>query len=123
MIDKITSAVDVKLLDAQTVRLLRLLRLVRLVRLIRTLENMDVLYIMTTAIRGMKMVVVFSVALLSLILTTCALLLSELLQSTSFDEAAIDILSSSELDSRREPNGRSKRFLIVVSIGILREFL
>jgi len=102
VIDKITSAIDVQFLDAQTVRLMRLFRLVRLVRLIRHMEKLDMLYIMTTAIRGSTMIIVWAFVLLSLVLMTCALFLSELLQSTYFDGASYESLSPAELASRLE---------------------
>lgn len=74
--------------NPMSLRLLRMFRLVRLIRLIRTLENMDILYIMTTAIKGMSMVVLWAVCLLSLMLSTCALFLTQFLHSTYFDNPA-----------------------------------
>merc|ERR1711971_558008 len=88
--------------DAKTIRLARLFRLARLVRLIRTFKQLDMLYIMTTAIRGMRTVVLWAVALLSLMLMTCALFLSEFLQSTYFEDAALENMSSSDLHTHKE---------------------
>merc|ERR1719389_1424351 len=64
-------------LDKQMIQLLRLFRLVRLVRLVRTLEGLDVLYIMTTAIRGMSSILFFAVMLLSVMLMTVSLGLTQ----------------------------------------------
>lgn len=56
----------------------------RLVRLIRTLEQLDALYIMATAIRGMSMILACAVGLLSVMLLSCALVLSQILHTTYF---------------------------------------
>merc|ERR1719443_1562133 len=66
------------------IQLLRLFRLVRLVRLVRTLEGLDVLYIMTTAIRGMSSILFFAVMLLSVMLMTVSLGLTQVLHAYYF---------------------------------------
>lgn len=74
--------------DPQALRMLRLLRLMRLVRLLRILESLDVLYIMTTAIRGMSKVVAYAILLLTMMLATCALFLTQVLHASYFNEAS-----------------------------------
>jgi Ca2+-binding EF-hand superfamily protein len=101
VIDKIASAIGGSLLNAQVLRLIRLFRLVRLIRLIRTLEHLDILYIMTTAIKGMRMIVVWSIALLFVILMTCALFLSQFLQTTYFGKDFTGA-SSADMTTRKE---------------------
>jgi len=83
-------------------QLLRLFRLVRLARLIRTLEGLDVLYIMTTAIKGMSQILVWAVCLLSVMLMTCALALTQVLQASYFNEAAVIGYTPGELEMQRE---------------------
>jgi hypothetical protein len=73
--------------DAQSLRLIRLARLMRLIRLIRTLEQLDALYIMATAIRGMSMILACAVGLLSVMLLSCALVLSQILHTTYFSNS------------------------------------
>merc|ERR1712216_19103 len=90
------------LLDAQVLRLVRLFRLVRLVRLIRTLEKLDMLYIMATAIRGMRMVVVWACVLLFLMLMTCALFLTQYLHSTYFGDITRGSLSEADAPGRKK---------------------
>jgi hypothetical protein len=102
VVDKVATALNLKLLDAQTIRLMRLFRLVRLIRLIRTLEKLEMLYIMTTAIKGMRAVVMWAMALLVLILMTCALFLSVFVQSTYFDSIDLDTATPTELAMQRE---------------------
>lgn len=102
LVEKIGAAVDVVILDAQLIRLFRLFRLMRLIRLIRTLEHADMLYTIMTAIKGMGMIVLWAVSLLSLMLMTCALFLSQFLQSTYFDNASLKGLSSTDLATRTE---------------------
>jgi len=88
--DKVFEALSASPFDAQVIRLTRLFRLVRLVRLIRTLEHLDVLYVMISAIKGMTMIVVWSVSLLSVLLMTCALFLSRYLHSVYFNVVATE---------------------------------
>jgi len=73
-------------INKQLLQLLRLFRLVRLFRLLETLEGLDALYIMTTAIKGMKRVLMWAVVLLLVMLTTVALFLSQILHAYYFKE-------------------------------------
>lgn len=88
--DKTAKAFGTRFIDAQVVRLIRLFRLVRLVRLIRTLEQCDMLYVMTTAVKGMKSIVVWSIFMLSVILMACSLFLSQYLHAVVFNKVATD---------------------------------
>jgi hypothetical protein len=99
LIDKVASSVMP--VRKQTIQLLRLFRLVRLVRLIRTLEGLDVLYIMTTAIRGMNKILVWAVVLLTIMLMTCALFLTQSLHAFYFSQGSLDSLTPAQLDVRR----------------------
>lgn len=79
-------------IDRQTIQLLRLFRLLRLIRLIRTLEGLDALYLLTTAIRGMNWILAWTVLLLTVLLVTCALLLTQILHTFYFERTpAADI--------------------------------
>jgi hypothetical protein len=85
-------------IDGKGPRLLRLCRLVRLVRLLRFLHSLDMLYIMTTAIAGMAKIVVWAIALVTLMLMTLALLLVQILHASYFNEVTATGLSASELE-------------------------
>jgi len=74
-------------INPQMIRLLRLFRLFRMVRLLRFLESLDHLYIMTTAISGVKHVLVWAIVLLTIMLLTCDLFLVQILHATYFDQA------------------------------------
>jgi len=65
-------------LDPRMLRLMRLMRLVRLVRLVRTLQGFDSLIIMTTAMRGSMSILMWTIIVLTLVLTLCALVLQAL---------------------------------------------
>jgi Ca2+-binding EF-hand superfamily protein len=88
--------------DAKALRLLRLLRLMRLVRLLRALESLDHLYIMTTAIRGMFMVLLWAIMLLSVMLMTAALFLTQILHAYYFKDASTITSTSADLATQRE---------------------
>jgi len=83
--------------NAQAMRLLRILRLVRLIRILRSLEALDVLYIMATAIKGMGKILAWAIVLLSLLLMSCALALTQYLHSYYFDGISYATLSDPEL--------------------------
>lgn len=83
--------------DAQAFRLLRLVRVARLVRLLRHVSSLDMLYIMTTAMRGMTTILVYSVALLAVILMSCAMLLTQFLHTTYFDGVSVANLTQQQL--------------------------
>jgi len=85
LIDKLASAVLP--IDAQTLRLLRLGRLMRILRLLRAMESLDVLYVMATAIKGMRHVVVWGMALLGVLLMMCALVINIVLQGGYFENS------------------------------------
>jgi len=87
LIDKAASALLP--VDPRILRLLRLFRLLRLVRLLRTLESLDVLYIMTTAMKGMSRVLFWAVILLSVMLVSLALVLTQVLHASYFDEGVV----------------------------------
>jgi len=100
LIDKIGSAflpMKVSLL-----RLLRLFRLIRLVRLFRSLETFDVLHIMTTSIRGTKMILLWAILLLSVMLMMCALFITQILHSTFFSETASAHLDEAGLKKQQK---------------------
>jgi len=71
-------------INKQILALLRLFRLVRLFRLLETLEGLDALYIMTTAIKGMKKVLMWAVVLLLVMLTTESLFMVQFLHGYYF---------------------------------------
>jgi Ca2+-binding EF-hand superfamily protein len=96
LVDKIAAALIP--VDASTLRLLRLARLMRLVRLLRAMESLDVLYVMATAIRGMRHVVVWGMALLVVMLMMCALIINIVLQGGYF--ADIGDLSGEDLATK-----------------------
>jgi len=100
MVDKIASGIVAS--PPQALRLLRLFRLMRLVRLLRTLENMDVLYIMVTAIKDMTMILVSAVALLSVMLMACSLFLTQIMHSTYFKGVDTSTLSPAALGKHQE---------------------
>eukprot|EP00928_Gymnodinium_smaydae_P090730 TRINITY_DN74489_c0_g1_i1.p1 TRINITY_DN74489_c0_g1~~TRINITY_DN74489_c0_g1_i1.p1 ORF type:complete len:641 (-),score=61.99 TRINITY_DN74489_c0_g1_i1:220-2100(-) len=95
ILDKVATAVLP--VNANAVRLIRLFRLLRLIKVIQSLENMDVLHLMTTAIRGMGSVLMWAFILLSVVLTACALLLTQILHTTYFTDDYIATLSGDEL--------------------------
>merc|ERR1712194_552019 len=101
VLDKIATALSSTILNSQTIRLLRLFRLIRLVRLIGSMTHLEMLYIMVTAIRGMGMIVVWAVTLLTLLLMICALFLSQYLHSTYFSEAEDSTQQMSEFELSR----------------------
>lgn len=80
-------------LDSQALRMLRLFRLVRLIKLLRSLESLDALYLMTTALQGMALVVVWACGLLVVMLTTCALFLTTFMHSAYFGGVTSDTAS------------------------------
>jgi len=86
VVDKIATALLP--INSQALRLLRLLRPARLVRPLRTMESLDSLYVMTTAIKGMSKVVMWAVALLSVMLMTVALFLTQALHTSYFRDVA-----------------------------------
>jgi len=100
IVDKIASVTVTT--PPQSLRLLRLFRLMRLVRLLRTLEHMDVLYIMVTAIKDMTMILVSAVALLSVMLMSCSLFLTQIMHSTYFKDVTASSLSPAELAKHQE---------------------
>jgi len=63
---------------------------------------LDMLFIIMTSIKGMGMIVVWAVTLLSLMLMTCALFLSQFLLSSYFDDASLENTSSTDLDAHKE---------------------
>jgi len=89
-------------LNSKSLRLLRLFRLLRLVRLLRTLESLDHLYIMTTAMRGMTMVLIWAVTLLTFMLVTCALFLTQILQAYYFKDTSAAQMDQTELIENRK---------------------
>jgi len=100
VLDKVAGA----LLPNRTraLRLLRLMRLCRLVRVIRNLESLDVLFVMVTAIKEMSMVLLWAVALLTVIFMACALLLTETLHSTYFKDMQSSSMSADELATHQK---------------------
>jgi len=88
--------------NPQMLRMLRLFRLGRLVRLLRFLESLDHLYVMTTAISGLKQVLAWAIVLLSLMLLTCDLFLVQILQATYFDQIKASDLTEEELKKHHE---------------------
>lgn len=100
-VDKLATALPGSL-DSGKLRLLRLMRLMRLVRLLRTLEALDALYIMTTAIKGMRLIVFWAMCLLGVALTMCTLILTNVLHSTYFDDESIRNASTDQLVEREE---------------------
>jgi len=86
----------------QILRLLRLFRLLRMVRLLGTMHALDTLYIITTAIKGMNKVLLWSVALLTVMLMACALLLVQVLHAFYFSDSRAEDLSPIELERHRK---------------------
>jgi len=84
-------------IQTQALRLLRMIRLFRLVRVLRNLESLDVLFVMTTAIRDMTSILFWAVSLLTVMLMTCALFLTQILQSTYFDGVSSSSMSDADL--------------------------
>eukprot|EP00403_Amphidinium_massartii_P033243 CAMPEP_0178449998 /NCGR_PEP_ID=MMETSP0689_2-20121128/42870_1 /TAXON_ID=160604 /ORGANISM="Amphidinium massartii, Strain CS-259" /LENGTH=695 /DNA_ID=CAMNT_0020075395 /DNA_START=33 /DNA_END=2121 /DNA_ORIENTATION=- len=72
----------VLLLSPSVLRVLRLLKVLRLVRLVRSIQGFDALYVMTTALRGSLWVLLWTAALLSLVLLLFALLANQVLVET-----------------------------------------
>merc|ERR1719181_208490 len=95
LIDKIVSAILP--FDAPVLRLLRLLRLVRLLRVIRYFQALDALYVMATAMKGLSKVLLWAVVLLTSMLTTCALFLTQTLQASHFESAEPANMTAEEL--------------------------
>jgi len=60
------------------------------------MESLDVLFIITTAIRGMNQILVWSVALLAVMLMTQALFLTQVLHASIFSEDSLAKLSEKE---------------------------
>jgi len=100
VIDKLASSVVP--MNSKVLRLLRLMRLLRLVRFLRSLESLDVLHIMITAIKGMSRILFWAVILLSMMLLTCALLLTQVLHASYFSEATFATLSLPQLEQHRK---------------------
>merc|ERR1719353_1326629 len=84
------------------IRLLCLFRLMRLIRLFRALEALDVLYIMVTALKGMAKVLLWAVALLVVMLMSCALFLSQVLHASYFKDLPTANLTPTELDRQQQ---------------------
>jgi len=68
-----------------------------LVRVLRNLESLDVLFVMTTAIKEMTSILFWAVVLLSVMLMACALFLTVILQSTYFNGMSPSNMSAAEL--------------------------
>lgn len=100
LVDKVAAAIF--LVDSQAMRMLRLFRLVRLVKLLGALESLNALYLMSTALQGMTLVVLWAVALLVVMLTTCALFLTQYLHSSYFDDMSREALSQSALETHQK---------------------
>lgn len=88
--------------DAPLMRLCRLLRLARLSRIIRSLEKLDQLYVMVTSLEGMAKTFLWALVLLTVILVTCALFLTQTLQATYFDQASAEKFTPEELEIRHQ---------------------
>lgn len=89
-------------INPQMLRMLRLFRLFRLVRLLRVLESLDHLYVMTTAISGLKQVLVWAILLLTVMLLACDLFLVKILHATYFDQVEAKDLSDDQLEKHHK---------------------
>lgn len=77
------------LIGRQKIQLFRMFRLLRLIRLLRSLEGADGLYLLTTAIRGINTVLAWAVLLLSTLLMTCALFVTQVLHTFYFERTPV----------------------------------
>jgi len=88
--------------DKRILQLMRLFRLVRLFRLIETLEGLDILYIMTTSIKGVFWILAWAVTLLSVMLVTLSLFLTQVLHAMYFNDVSQSDLSAAELEKHHK---------------------
>eukprot|EP00928_Gymnodinium_smaydae_P072304 TRINITY_DN55685_c0_g2_i1.p1 TRINITY_DN55685_c0_g2~~TRINITY_DN55685_c0_g2_i1.p1 ORF type:complete len:528 (-),score=45.95 TRINITY_DN55685_c0_g2_i1:10-1593(-) len=88
--------------NASSLRLIRLCRLLRLAKFIGVLERMEILHTLTTALRGMGQILFWAMVLLSVMLMTCALLLTQLLHTSYFGDPNAHVMSSDEVDKARK---------------------
>lgn len=72
--------------DPLLLRIARLVRLLRLLRLVRTIQGFDSLYLMTTAMRGSLLVLLWSAILLFIVQLLVALLLNNVLEAYIRDD-------------------------------------
>lgn len=81
--------------------MLRLLRILRAVKLIRHLSIIHHLYIITLALRGMGLILIWAIIILSLVLMVCALAMTSIMQVTYFNKD-FSALSPKELATQHE---------------------
>merc|ERR1712176_867603 len=98
LFDRVTSAILP--VEPRALSMIRLFRLIRVFKLLNTFKGFEILYLLTTAIRGTRSILRWAIALLSIILMTCALFLTQGLHLFYFGEEQLAALHPSELEVR-----------------------